>query len=360
MMKGNIVIVSCIHLDFWKEKSDYWKFKEEKKRLWPKFIKHIKPTTKQFIINGDLLDIPSQSGKSIDPYYSKLLEPLRELWENGTKITYVLGNHDIGLAGLRVDEPEGLRGRIFPRLEVKYPWVMVKAGGKNYYIEHGDYELFGIDTVLALIKYARNILLQRGPRDLTRWSARVKQRRDPFEENVPIRQPPGVINKPPSFFEYLFKKYPREINAARKLHWRYEAEKKLKKLQKRGGNPSGIIFGHTHLPDEEAISTESYPIYKITSGQVTDLSKDVIYTISGARYYNVGSWTADIPCASYLVIKPDGSVKRKCFKKDKRDKDLTMKECNLEVCYPELFKKVPKYEFKDVINKYKKPPQELS
>lgn len=313
-MKENTVIVSDLHFDYWNKNigSDYQG--QTKRLMFEEFVDYIKDTTSRFVINGDPLDIPGAKGSSLEPDQTSLLKPLKKLFLSGTEIIYVVGNHDIGIAGLKIDEGPS---NVFSGIQIKYPFLLFESGGKTYYLEHGDYhEPFALDTVLALFKYAWNSVFNRGgPKDLMKITARVRQRRS-IKKGVPIKQKPGVINKPRSFIDKLFRHYSYEINEYKKINWRDAARDKLRSIEKEQNTKiSGIIFGHTHLPDEEEMSLEP--------------GRNV--------YFNSGSWASDLPCAAYLVVMPDGSLKRRCFWEKKRGQDLNNDTCDLRKCAKDLF-----------------------
>lgn len=340
------IIVSDLHVDTWTDDL-YGEGARKKTKLdhWSDFLNWCEEKQiDELVINGDLMDAPPYEGDSC--FASEITR--RAVQRLGAyavkrKVTYVYGNHDIGMSGLRCDSaaPLGLAN-----VRLVYPNHCVQHGS-TVLIQHGH--LF--DPALCL--YIRDLtertyLLSEG--QALYW---VQQRRDLATGDQ--RQTLGVISPgeidlaaqaaetvyeailnlesaaPPStrdmqtarrwiqeleawsqpsrplrvpravaavydWVKGLFRPaFPRIAGVAARVIWRAAAEAVFQKQVAQQPGATGRIYcvmGHTHLPDRMAAEVAGRE----------------------CRYLNSGTWTEsgetpeDRQSATYLDVRETGKV----------------------------------------------------
>ena len=257
-------------------------------------------TVTSIVLNGDLMDLPpypaanpnqpvileidgrktsTVKGKPpgfLQPEYEPVLECLGSLSSKDRMVTYITGNHDIGVTGLRFARPD------LAALWAQVAWnpsVLTKINDElRVYIEHGHYH----DPFLWLYMRYELFDLLRG-NDIRRLRAggvggqragNVGQR---WETGYGVGtctdiSTRAVVEKR-GFLDNLVV-----------YRFRHAARKAFKALnQVYGESVCVLIFGHTHLPDR----------YEFPGGRI---------------YCNSGDWAGNSPDQTYIVIEPDGRV----------------------------------------------------
>lgn len=126
MQDGRLIAISDVHLDTWRDSS------EEKRQAFLDFLKWVRFDSgcQHFAVVGDLLDVPQSDHSPILPRYRDVFTHLWGLMRAGVMVHWVVGNHDSGLMGLEV-------AMSHPAVEITYPGVMIRSGGKDIWLEHG-------------------------------------------------------------------------------------------------------------------------------------------------------------------------------------------------------------------------------
>jgi UDP-2,3-diacylglucosamine hydrolase len=100
-----------------------------RENLMIKWLDEIKQDAAELILGGDMFDFWFEYKHLVPRGFASLFAKLRELSDNGIKITYYAGNHDMWTFGYieQVTGAELIRGT-----QVR------EIGGKTFYIGHGD------------------------------------------------------------------------------------------------------------------------------------------------------------------------------------------------------------------------------
>lgn len=285
-MKTETLIISDLHIDTWTNAQPFLDF-----------LKAKAPTTKALYINGDLMDLPPARGEDVCPPGSLVDKVLTALVEFArqpdARLIYVIGNHDIGLSGLRINydfQIPWLGG-----LAVTYPRVHVPTPQGGIVIEHGHF----YDPSLAL--YAGDLMLgtyfgearTAKAAEITSGLIRKMQRRDPVTAEPAARPGDHSATAPPpagcrsvgrTIINAITKRTSPAIDALTPELWRQAAKTALNDYN-RTADPdkqaSTIVFGHTHQADEHSWDT-------------------------GEHYFNDGCWTGEN--RNYLVIDEEGRI----------------------------------------------------
>lgn len=288
MEKDKTVVISDLHIDTWSRDNKI--SGKTKFAHFIDFLNWIKPFTARLIINGDLVDAPPPKGHDIFPTYHNIFQSLINLTKS-MEVYYFIGNHDIGLWGLKVKD--------FNKLNiayVSYPRLYIKFEDNSYvYVEHGH----TYDPVLSLYIYEavksinprggilnriKNIFNRlRGKKEskdsifdresditaLNRVVVRASQRRDLAGNKT---QPNGVYNWQDYWQNvetWLWKKLTPLINTYYKpFNWKEAADDIFEKYAEDYQNVElkGIILGHTHQPDEHVIDAGRKKGFYLNSG----------------------------------------------------------------------------------------------
>lgn len=245
------------------------------------------------------MDLPPERGGDAFPSNGAVNRTVEALWDltndPDMSVTFIVGNHDIGVSGLRINSDFTLPwlGRlaiVYPKLDIETPKGMILT-------EHGHF----YDPSLTL--YAGDLLLSTyfgEVRELPAVTvssglARNLQRRD-ADTGEKIWEP-GVLKSIPrpkrgcrdigrSLVEKFMRSTPPEVKDTFRIdHWRDAAGSVLTGYNAGQGNKKAyaIFFGHTHVPDVHTFE-------------------------NGNRYFNTGDWCGDTPHSTYLIIHGDGHI----------------------------------------------------
>lgn len=296
--KTNTIIVSDLHIDTWDQSRKIkGKTKEEH---FIDFLEQKKATTKFLYVAGDLLDLPPErgmdafpTGGAVDRVLAKLIEISRQ---PDTFVVYVIGNHDIGLSGLRVNR--NFEVSWLGRIAISYPRVYISTPKGGILVEHGHF----YDP--SLVIYAGDLLWttyfgearEQPFVHISSSLVRSLQRRDSVTgekiwkagELKPIPRPPvGCRDQIKELIRRLLRRPPVVIEEVYKpLHWQNAAKEVLQEYNESVSpdeRAKSIVFGHTHRPDKYIWNT-------------------------GEQYFNSGDWSGDTPHSTYLEVDESGSV----------------------------------------------------
>jgi UDP-2,3-diacylglucosamine pyrophosphatase LpxH len=298
------IVVSDIHVDTWTGPED------SKYSAFLQFLDWVKnePRLKDFYINGDIMDFPPHplnqpptpilrvdhgpinsypdqidfpSLGSLNPMFDPILEGLgtlnkrpREMSE--MTVTYLTGNHDIGLYGLRYIRPT----LAWSAFHVAWnPGVLLRMEeGRHIYMEHGHLH----DPFMWLyLRYAVLEILQ-GAAPSSHRLTTIGKTRHKHIRSRPVELPieelyfegkGDVIPPKGEGFSWLARMRFRQ--AARRLFRNVETDEREK--------VKVITMGHTHLPDR--------------------------YEFPGGRLYiNSGDWAGNDSNQCFLLIRANGVV----------------------------------------------------
>ncbi len=331
LTKDKIVVVSDLHVDTWKDDVKF--FGKTKLEHFMDFLDWIEPFTATFVINGDLFDAPPPNDSNLLPNYERVIQRLTRLAKN-SKLYYFIGNHDIGLFGLKVKD--------FRNVDINYvyyPHLFLKVGPKNnqyIYLEHGHFydpvlNLYIYDMIklvhpkqLKLLSSLKQLLYKiLGKKELERklirerrleisainkTAARAAQRRDPRTGEK--TQPIGTFDWREHWQDvetFLWKKLGPLVDRFYKpFNWREAAgdvfEDFLQEYPEK--EIKAITFGHTHMPDE----------HLIVKG-----NRQALYLNSGDWSEPVFKKDPDTHHASFIIFDKNGEVERDKNKKAVRD-----------------------------------------
>jgi UDP-2,3-diacylglucosamine pyrophosphatase LpxH len=296
--KTNIIIVSDLHIDTWDQSG---KFKgKTKEEHFLDFLEQKKATTRSLYIVGDLLDLPPERGRdafptggAVDRVLTRLIELSRQ---PDTFVVYVIGNHDIGLSGLRVNRSFEIPW--MGRIAISYPRVHIGTQKGSILLEHGHFydpslviyagdllwtTYFGEAREQPFVHISSSLVRSLQRRD----SVTGKKIREPGELKPIPRPPIGCREQIKGFIKRLLRRPLPVIEEVYKpLHWQNAAKEVLREYNESVGADERarvIIFGHTHRPDKYVWDT-------------------------GEQYFNSGDWSGDSPHSTYLEVDEDGNI----------------------------------------------------
>ncbi len=293
---GEVVVVSDLHVDTWARATEG---RQARERSFFEFIDAIGRTTKQLVINGDLLDTPpnpidTREG-GIFPKYESIIAAFGALNNKGpvpVPVTILYGNHDMATSGLRYDlgkSPQLLQRFHVPFNMSWYPNIVlgVPVNGVNegqeehrFYLDHGHF----YDP--ALLLYLRDFVSAALRNDLRSAMTTLTlsgQRRSSEREGIPR---PGLVASRPGTLDQQVGHW------LVRYRWRWKARRVLIQRNQeeieQGNRPlTGALFGHTHLPDR----------YTYRTGRA-----------KGMTYINTGDWMGDTDHGTYTIITQDGII----------------------------------------------------
>ena len=323
MVKDKTVIVSDLHIDTWNQTKQF--NGKTKQQHFFAFLDWITPFTATFIINGDLFDAPPGKGKDLWPTHEEVLTRLSLLAQD-TNLYYFIGNHDLGLWGLRIKKLWNLKISYpcCPELSIQTEAVTEEA---YIYFEHGH----NYDPALTL--YIRNAVKSMVPLGFI-WKfkevmSRLKFR---FFSRADARKAPSILGPDPTALQgaVLRAAQRRHPDTGEKtgplgLSWHLDIKsvkrwlwRKVGPLIQRYYTPLNwgeaadhvfknfceqhpdkkiklIVFGHTHVPDEQ----------------------ELVFDDEKSLYLNSGDWCEPVlkqdpetHHSSFIVLDKDGKPER--------------------------------------------------
>lgn len=234
-----------MHIDRWDR---------ARKETFLEFLQYVQSVAFELYVNGDIFDFPALKGETVWPRHSDIILGLRALSDNGARVTYLIGNHDISLRGIEVHEQNftvTYRDRKTP-MEKNFH-------GRSFYIEHGHYydPLFqdhvyeAIDFLKMLTGQAVDVKTVDFVRDMSSLFQRDRKADKHFQGVVDEKPKIGV---PERFLKI----------------WDAAAEQLLKRMRY-----NFVVFGHTHAPGILRMQTPGQ--YYINTGDWLDNSTYIEY-----------------------------------------------------------------------------------
>lgn len=296
------IIVSDLHLDTW----DFENGKTP--AAFAAFLDWVRrhPRIRDLTINGDIMDVPPHPlnqrdvttlnirlrGEPTFPdleggelgvlqdRFEPILETLGRMMARDNdapplQVTYLTGNHDIGISGLRYIRPKiaWTSFKVLWNPSVRYE----VSPGRWLYVEHGH----RVDPYLWLYLRYASLELIRGP------MTSVAQRggKVGMGAQADVRSDLALDPDAPQSWEGHRGDIPPDPSESRgtrmaRYRYRHAARRLFREL-----DPSVriVTMGHTHIPDR--------------------------YTFPGGRQYvNSGDWAGNSSHQSFLVVHPSGRV----------------------------------------------------
>lgn len=124
MKKANTYFISDIHLG-----AKYISDRFAHERFLVQWLESIEPDCRQLFLVGDVLDYWFEYKHVIPKGYVRFFGQLARMSDRGTKITWLIGNHDIWIYDYLPVELG---------IEVVYNDVATEIDGKSFFISHGD------------------------------------------------------------------------------------------------------------------------------------------------------------------------------------------------------------------------------
>ena len=123
-MKNSYYFISDIHFGLLSKEKEV-----EREMVFVEFLYSIRDTAKELYILGDLFDYWFEYKKVIQKGYFRTFTALNDLVRNGTKIHYIIGNHDF----MHRDFFEKEIGVTLYQSE-----IILQIDNKKFYLAHGD------------------------------------------------------------------------------------------------------------------------------------------------------------------------------------------------------------------------------
>ena len=234
MAKRKIVLISDLHIDRWD-----W----ERRKIFHEFLKYVEGNAAELYILGDLLDFPSLRGENIWPRHEELINKIRSLAKKGVAVTYVIGNHDISLRGVEIEQ----KNLTITYRDRKRPLVKTFFG-QEIYMEHGHvYDPLFQEHIYDLMDFVRTVsgkAIDTSATQLLKDLARVFQIKSlKRDSGLPLKPYSDEIGVPDRFLKI----------------WEIAAEQILKRMRY-----NIVFFGHTHSPMVVPMATKGQ--YYVNTG----------------------------------------------------------------------------------------------
>jgi UDP-2,3-diacylglucosamine hydrolase len=218
MARQKIILFSDLHIDRWD-----W----ERTERFQEFLRFVELEAAEVFILGDIFDFPALRGENIWPKHRDLINAIRRLPKKGVNVTYIIGNHDVSLRGIEIEQKHftmTYRDRRRPFLKTLF--------GQELYMEHGhDYDpLFqssiydAVDFLKAVTGKAVDVMTLDFLKDLKRL---MQDRPSKKDAGLPLKHEEAEVGVPERFLKI----------------WESAAEQILKRMR-----CNIVFFGHTHAP----------------------------------------------------------------------------------------------------------------
>jgi UDP-2,3-diacylglucosamine pyrophosphatase LpxH len=181
------IIVSDLHFDTWQAREQYGTGDRKMTKLehWHKFLDWCEAErVAELVINGDLIDAPPYKGNTsfTDEIERSAVDHLVK-YAACNPVTYVHGNHDIGISGIRCRRENSLPA--LRNVNLFYPGHVLDTGSTTLLIQHGHLYDPVLWQYVADLE-ARTYMISR--LEAFQW---VMQRRHP-ERGTRLEKRPGV------------------------------------------------------------------------------------------------------------------------------------------------------------------------
>jgi UDP-2,3-diacylglucosamine pyrophosphatase LpxH len=309
MIKDATIIVSDLHADTWTNRAIGSTGKSKKEQFFELLDWAARVGIRELVINGDLMDLPPYQGQQSFPAGPSIAREVVERlvqFAHGIPVTYVMGNHDIGISGFRSmgrDSISGLRNANFC-----YPAYTISYPGTTILVEHGHF----CDPALVLyLRDLANRTYRASQFEEFHWAMQRRSAAHPEKPMAPgclepvvtqpgenayyaARRAQQVTAKPglwARLCQFLKARLGRGIAPAT-MEWWWQAalqqmQEYLQKVRAQGQPLPGRlyqIYGHTHHADpRDAVSQEGV----------------------ACIYINSGTWTEQVDQGWYLDVHPD-------------------------------------------------------
>jgi UDP-2,3-diacylglucosamine pyrophosphatase LpxH len=316
------IIVSDLHVETWTDEPyGNGLRRKPKPGHWCEFLDWCEQKQiDRLIINGDLMDAPPYDG---DVSFTSAIarQAVERLLKYAAKraVTYIYGNHDIGISGLRCAGGSGLAA--LERVNLYYPGSVLETDGSTLLIQHG----YLYDP--ALILYLKDLDVRTYLVSHFQAFEWVEQRRNPNTgkqvQPAGVASPAtiGLADEPQRNIYYGVQRTEKlappslqDLNAARDfiqglkhgvvaavgmsvkhVIWREAARSVFGDYLSQGTAERPVIYcimGHTHVPDSQDWAIQG---------------KQCIYLNSGT-WVGSGDDLEDRQHATYLDVREDGKV----------------------------------------------------
>jgi len=329
------IIVSDLHIDTWREDEQYGVGRGRKTKLehWRDFLRWCADSRiDELIVNGDLIDAPPYEDEP--PFARVTAEALIALMEYATtrRVTYIFGNHDIGISGIRCAFSAGLPA--LKNVSLRYPNHRFLTAAGTVVIEHGHLH----DPVLGhYLRHLGKSTYVNSDFQAFHWA---QQRRNP-RTGIPspkvtrrgVESPAAIKLGPPenkTVEQAINDAVERESAETRTRRWWERVKRTLRRkvahyfwrdaarqtlVRFTAEEPTArevvcCVMGHTHVPDR-------YDAGVINGKQ--------------CHYVNSGTWVGsghsmeDRQYATYLYIDAAGTVSAHDWIWDRKHADATSK-----------------------------------
>ncbi len=257
------ILISDLHIDRWDR---------DKKDHFFDFLDYVEKSASCLYVLGDIFDFPALKNDSIWPKHQEIIMRLRNMPSKNIPLTYIIGNHDISLRGIELNE-ENFK---LTYCSNKTP-LEAEVFGKKLYMEHGHYydPLFQ-DHIYEAVDFLRSVTgqaIDQHAVDFWRDVVRIFQRKPKHKQDDKISK--DEVGVPEKFLSI----------------WEKAAEQILKRKRY-----DIVFFGHTHNPT------------------IVDMLG------SSQLYANTGDWVAH---STYIELKKNKlSLKDWISKETLNEKDI--------------------------------------
>lgn len=293
------LVLSDMHIDTWEDGK-----LSERTRFLQNLLTWAETHCDRLIVNGDLLDTPPHPNNQLDPTFvviphdwpvepvanaDNLINPHKPLAPGAIQPRFYealslliahskptvggIGNHDIGINGLRMVLPKS-------KLLTWAPGVLFRSQESRgqVFVEHGHLH----DAVLWIyVAYSLIDLLARGDSSTSgQRGGRVGKAGGATHRTKDINSKSGAFE---SVIEQKDKLgWPERIT---RFSYRMAAYRRLRDLRARryGEEIGAVLMGHTHIPDR----------YQLTGDCV---------------YVNIGDWAGNKDHLTFALIEHDGGI----------------------------------------------------
>jgi len=303
MIRDGTIIVSDLHVDTWTDRK-LGTGKTKRDHFFHFLDWCEKVGIRELVLNGDLMDLPPWEGQESfreGPSIARdTVERLVEL-SSRIQITYVPGNHDIGISGFRCMGQYSIRS--LRNVNVCYPaYVINEYPESTVLIEHGH---FCDPAIMLYVRDLANRTYRASEFERFHWAMQrryaptrsaltpiaTEPGKNAYYEARKVKQTPDARGLWPKLWEWIKSRGGRAIAPLTAEWWSHAAMEGMTRYieteRSQGRKPKPRlyqIYGHTHRVD---------PCDPVVRDGVS------------CTYINAGTWAEQVDQGWYVDIRPD-------------------------------------------------------
>lgn len=305
------VVVSDLHIDTWTDRKIARTGKSRKEHFFELLDWCERVKVRELVINGDLMDFPPYSGQYSFPEGPSISRDVVERlisFGSVVPVTYIYGNHDIGISGFRCMGEDNVS--FIKNINLCYPdYVIDDYPSTTILIEHGH---FCDPVILLYLRDLTNRTYRESRFEEFQWA--MQRRNAAFKKEGPGLFPPPQVT--PGEVAYFAAKEDQKPLAkmslwsrVRSFFWRWGSGAISKPTMEhwwREALDEMESYISRRLSEEKDVKPVLYQIYGHTHR--ADPRDPVMKHGIQCIYINAGTWTESADQGWYLDIDENGKI----------------------------------------------------